>query len=178
MFYDVNKNLVLNTCPTDGYLPITEINEETNTQTTRLALVQGLDLADFETRKACGILPVISDVPVQPPNTVEDSNQRVVEIQETGVVLIRSWIPAPVIVPETISARQIRLWLVNNNMSLTGVENAINSIVNEQLRESTLVEWEYAPYVERNHPMVETLGQVLGLNSNQIDQAFIEASKL
>lgn len=178
MFYDINKNLVLDTCPIDGYLSITETNEENNTQTTRLVLVQGLDLADFETRKACGILPVISDIPVQPPNTVEDTFQRVVEIQETGVILTRTWIPAPVVVPETISARQIRLWLVNNNISLTSVENAINSIDNEQLRESTLVEWEYAPYVERNHPMVETLGQVLGLNNNQIDQAFIEAVKL
>ena len=58
------------------------------------------------------------------------------------------------------------------------MENAINGIADEKLREKTLVEWEYAPYIERNHPLLNTLGQVLGLNNEQIDNAFLAASLL
>lgn len=84
----------------------------------------------------------------------------------------------PVGAPQTISARQVRLWLIDNNISLTGVEAAIDSIVDEKLREKTRVEWEFAPYIDRNHSLVNTIGQILGLNADQIDQAFIVASQL
>jgi len=86
-----------------------------------------------------------------------------------------SWIQYPQTVPESISARQIRLWLINNGIQLNQVENAIDSIQDPLIRETTKVEWEYAPYVERNHPMLVPLAQALGLSENQIDQAFIEA---
>ena len=46
------------------------------------------------------------------------------------------------------------------------------------LKQKTLVEWEYAPYIERNHPLIDTLGSALGLTSEQIDQGFITASQL
>lgn len=85
------------------------------------------------------------------------------------------WIQYPQIVPESISARQIRLWLINNNIQLSQVENAINNIEDPIMRETIKVEWEYAPYVERNHPMLVPLAQTLGLTENQIDIAFIEA---
>jgi hypothetical protein len=78
-------------------------------------------------------------------------------------------------VPESVSARQIRLWLINNGIQLTQVENAINSIEDPITRETIKVEWEYAPYVERNHPMLAPLAQALGLTENQVDTAFIEA---
>jgi hypothetical protein len=81
-------------------------------------------------------------------------------------------------VPESISARQIRLWLINNGFQLIQVENAINSIEDPTIRETVKVEWEYAPYVERNHPMLIPLAQALGLTENQVDQAFIEAHYL
>jgi len=83
-------------------------------------------------------------------------------------------VPAPII-PESISARQIRLWLINNGFQLTQVENAINNIEDPITRETIKVEWEYAPYVERNHPMLTPLAQALGLTENQVDQAFIQA---
>jgi hypothetical protein len=85
------------------------------------------------------------------------------------------WILATPIVPESVSARQIRLWLINNGFQLAQVENAINSIEDPIIRETVKVEWEYAPYVERNHPMLIPLAQALGLTENQVDQAFIEA---
>ena len=78
-------------------------------------------------------------------------------------------------VPESVSARQIRLWLINNDIQLAQVENAINNIEDLITRETVKVEWEYAPYVERNHPMLVPLAQALGLSEAQVDQAFREA---
>lgn len=76
-------------------------------------------------------------------------------------------------VPDKISARQIRLWLIQNGHDLSIVQEAINNIEDENLRKATLVEWEYAPYVERSHPMVDAIAQTLGLTSADIDNAFI-----
>ena len=98
----------------------------------------------------------------------------------TGVYNLEPDQPAPeeINIPDSITATQIRLWLVSNNISLSAVESAILSIPDDLLREKTKIQWEYAPYVERNHPFINTLGDQLGLGPNQIDQAFIQASQL
>lgn len=88
------------------------------------------------------------------------------------------WIQVVTPIPESISARQIRMWLVLHNISLEAVETAINSIEDPIQKQLINIEWEYAPYVERNHPWINALGSILGLNSEQIDTAFIEASVL
>lgn len=177
MFYNTNTNQILNACPPNGYLPVNEQQDDGSIQT-RLVLVQGLNISDFATQKACGILPIKSDTPTQPDNSYEDITQRNVVIENDGVVITRVYVPNPIIVPENISARQVRLWLIDNDISLTSVEAAIDTIVNEKLREKTRVEWEYAPYIERNHPLINSLSEYLGLNSEQVDQAFIIASQL
>lgn len=82
----------------------------------------------------------------------------------------------PAQIPTTISARQIRLWLIQHGFQLSQIESAIDSIENPLVRETIRIEWEYAPYIERNHPWLVTLAKSLGLNETQIDQAFIEAS--
>lgn len=165
MFYNTNSSQLLNVCPLNGY-------------TADGVLVQGLDISDTETQKSCGILPVISDTPEQPANTYEDISQRVISITDNGVIVTRTWLTNQNIIPYTISARQIRLWLVEHSIGLSSVTAAISSIQDPTLREKTLIEWDFAPYVERNHPLLNTLGEALGLSSQQIDQAFIEASVL
>lgn len=165
MFYNTRLNTIVVQIPLDGYY-------ENGT------LVQGLNLLGPEIHKLCGFLPIKSDTPDQPENTYEDISQRIVTIEEDGVSVIRSWIPIPVVIPPTVSARQVRLWLIDNDISLTSVEAAIDTIVNEKIREKTRVEWEYAPYIERNHPLIESLSQYLGLTSEQVDQGFIQASQL
>jgi hypothetical protein len=79
-------------------------------------------------------------------------------------------------VPESVSARQIRLWLIRHGVSLSQVDAAIASIPDQLQRDSVQVEWEYAPYVERTHPMLIPLATALGLTEAQVDQAFIEAA--
>lgn len=78
--------------------------------------------------------------------------------------------------PPTISATQVRLWLVRAGIPLNAVSASIDAIADPQTREETRVQWEYAPYLERNHPVVNAIGEALGLDSEQIDKAFLEAS--
>jgi hypothetical protein len=81
-------------------------------------------------------------------------------------------------VPQSISARQIRLWLVRNGVSLATVEAAINAIPDAVTRESVRVEWEYAPYVERTHAWLVPMAAALGMTESQVDAAFREAAAL
>jgi hypothetical protein len=82
------------------------------------------------------------------------------------------------VVPASVSARQIRLWLVARGVSMAAVESAIDAIPDALQRDSVRVEWEYAPYVERSHPMLVPLAAALGLTAYQVDQAFVEAAGL
>lgn len=79
-------------------------------------------------------------------------------------------------VPESISARQIRLWLVRHGISLASVDAVIATIPDQIQRDSVRVEWDYAPYVERSHPMLVPLAAALGLTEQQVDQVFVEAA--
>lgn len=88
------------------------------------------------------------------------------------------WIVPPPSIPASISARQIRLWLVRNGISLAAVDAAIDAITDAVTRDSVKVEWEYAPYVERSHPMLVPLAAALGLTEQQVDQAFVEATAI
>jgi hypothetical protein len=88
------------------------------------------------------------------------------------------WFIPVIEIPQTISARQIRLWLIQNGFQLSQIDQAINSIEDILIRETVKIEWEYAPYVERTHPWLVPLANSLGLTSEMIDQAFIEASEI
>lgn len=81
-------------------------------------------------------------------------------------------------VPASVSARQIRLWLVRNGYSLADLDALIESIPDKQTRDSVRVEWEYAPYVERSHQWLLPLAAAIGLTEEQVDDAFREAATL
>jgi hypothetical protein len=79
-------------------------------------------------------------------------------------------------VPASVSARQIRLWILRQGISLAAVDAAIDAIPDQLQRDSVRVEWDYAPYVERSHPMLIPLAEALGLTEAQVNQAFVEAA--
>lgn len=81
-------------------------------------------------------------------------------------------------VPPTVSARQIRLWLVGHGISLTAVDAAIEAIPDALQRDLVRVEWEYAPWIDRTHPMLVPLAGALGITAEGVDQAFAEAALL
>ena len=78
----------------------------------------------------------------------------------------------------SVTARQIRLWLVSHGVGLAAVEAAIDAIPDATQRDMVRVEWEYAPYVERTHPMLVPLAAALGMTAEQVDAAFREAARL
>ena len=135
-------------------------------------------ISDIQVLANAGYYTIRNDGPTQPENTIEDVSLRTVSLDKPYVDITRVWITPPVVVPQSISPRQIRLWFIQNDIPLSMVENAIDSIQDNVLRETTRVEWEYSPYVERNHPMINNLGAILGLTPEMIDQAFIIASNL
>ncbi len=164
MYYNIYNQTFINNAPDKIVL-------------TNGTVITGFNLS-LDILAEAGYYLVRNDSPPQPDNTVENISQRIVNLDKPYVDITRTWISAPIIVPNNISARQVRLWLIDNNIDLNNVVNIINTIEDPILRQKTLVEWEYAPYVERNHPLIETLGSSLGLTGEEIDQGFITASQL
>lgn len=81
-------------------------------------------------------------------------------------------------VPESISPMQARLWLVQNGIALTDIDAAIESIADQQTRDTVRVQWEYGLEVVRSSDWLAALGPVLGLDDATLDQAFREAATL
>ena len=52
-----------------------------------------------------------------------------------------NWVIMNIIIPQNISARQVRLWLIRNGFSLAQLDNAINNIEDTITRETIKVEW-------------------------------------
>lgn len=165
MYYDIaNHNIVAD-------LPVSCLDSNGN-------YVIGLEFLDDEGLFACGYCRVDDNSPAQPPNTVEDVSSRQVTVNGFRASLVKTWMAQPVFVPPQVSARQVRLWLIDNNISLASVDAAIDSMADETLKEKTRVEWEFAPYIERTHPLIDAIGMAIGLTAAQIDNAFIQASQL
>jgi hypothetical protein len=81
-------------------------------------------------------------------------------------------------VPASITARQVRLYLVRHGISLASVDAAIDTIADPVTRESVRVEWEYAPWIERSHLWLTPLAASLGMDDAALDAAFREASTI
>jgi hypothetical protein len=74
-------------------------------------------------------------------------------------------------VPETVTQRQLRLWLLDNKQLK---DSDIKTLL--EGNEPALIEWEYASCFERRHQLFDLVGAMLGITPDEIDQMFIEAS--
>ncbi len=72
---------------------------------------------------------------------------------------------------KTITLRQARIYLLSIEL-LDDLENIINQ------NRAYQIEWEYANQIERESPLVKILGQTLNLDDEQMDNMFMEASKI
>ena len=79
-------------------------------------------------------------------------------------VLIKK--PKPKVVPESITARQARLVLLQKEL-LDDVETLLSSNIAWQ------IEWDYASEIERSHPLIEAMRVNLNLTEDYIDDMFI-----
>jgi hypothetical protein len=96
-----------------------------------------------------------------------------------GAVFFHSFTrPAPPRIFRSLTARQLRLWIIGAGLPLAAVETQLEAIEDATTRERARVEWEYATAYERTHPLVVQLGAALGLTTAQIDAAFIAAAQM
>lgn len=90
-----------------------------------------------------------------------------------------SWVnvpPAPDFLP--LTARQLRLGLIDNGISPSDVQAALEALPAGAQREKALVEWEYAATFDRLHPLIATVGAALDLTDKQIDTMWTAAAAL
>ena len=79
--------------------------------------------------------------------------------------------PLPEPIPQVITMRQARLQLLE-----VGLLDDVEAFV--ALDRKSQIEWEYANEVYRQSPLIELVKGALNLIDTQIDEMFIEASKL
>ena len=80
--------------------------------------------------------------------------------------------PEPIIIiPQVITMRQARLQLLE-----VGLLDDVEALV--ALDRKSQIEWEYASEVYKQSPLIEAMKGGLNLTDTQIDDMFIEASKL
>lgn len=78
-------------------------------------------------------------------------------------------------IPAVVTMRQARRALSAAGM-LSNVDAAINSIADQQARETAQIEWEYATEVRRDYPWLQTVAGLLGLTDEQLDELFLSAA--
>ncbi len=85
-----------------------------------------------------------------------------VEITEQQIV--KTW-PIEQMGPEhfDLTARQLRLGLIRNGISLDAVTAMIAAIEDPMIRDEALVYWEYSTSISWDHPMTQTLMGMLGI---------------
>lgn len=86
--------------------------------------------------------------------------------------------PDPEIYLPPLTARQLRLGLIAAGVTLSSVDAAIAAIPDPTEREIATVEWEYASQFERDHSLIEQVGNALGMTIEQIDAAWLAAAGL
>ena len=80
--------------------------------------------------------------------------------------------PEPIIIiPQIITMRQARLQLLE-----VGLLDDVEAFV--ALDRKSQIEWEYASEVYKQSPLIESVKGALNLTDTQIDEMFVEASKL
>ena len=86
-------------------------------------------------------------------------------------MFVEGMLVIPVYKPTSITPRQARLKLLEADL-LDNLEAVITT------NRAWQIEWEYATEVKRDSPLIDAVASEAGLTSEQIDQMFLEASKL
>lgn len=87
-----------------------------------------------------------------------------------------------VIVPEKVTRLQLRVqlrWVLENEgKKLDIIQNAIDNYLTGLDKISADEAWNGATNIKRNNALVDFIGQVINKTSEEIDQIFIDASKV
>ena len=77
-----------------------------------------------------------------------------------------------------LSARQLRLGLARHGFFPSQVDSAIAAMPEGLEKATAQIEWEYATTFNRAHPLIASIGAVLGLTETNIDDMWQEALAL
>lgn len=117
--------------------------------------------------------PVAADVIPEGKQASDQQVQIVNGVPKTVYTL--EDIPAPHPSRYPLTARQLRLGLVRNNISLSVVQTAINALPTQSIRDEAQIYWEYSTQVNWDHPMTQTLMALVGLNANTAASMWLTA---
>lgn len=76
---------------------------------------------------------------------------------------------------------EIPLWAFRVALNLTNLKGEVELLIQglpEPQRTIALQQYEYGNIIQRNHPLIISLGDELGLTTEEIDTIFINANKL
>lgn len=107
------------------------------------------------------------------PNSLEPDGTYYFNLRYDGIVEYRPNYTIGIRVPQTLTPRQIRMVLTANNLR-QAVEDAVLASTDYNLKDW----WEYSLEYERNHEKLISMATQLGLIDAQVDQMFIDGSKL
>lgn len=79
--------------------------------------------------------------------------------------------------PKIVSQRQLRTQLVLSGFDLNDIQTAIDTL-SEPNKSIAQIAWDYAVTFERESPLLICVGNQLELSQTQIDEIFLNASKL
>lgn len=71
-----------------------------------------------------------------------------------------------------VTPAQLRLALLETGVDLEAIDTAIAGISDIKQKKQSEILWNYANEVQRNHPMISSFGNMLGLTEEQIDFIF------
>lgn len=112
-------------------------------------------------------------------HTVEEGEPELVEGEWTQVWNVRELTEDELKarVPESISRRQAKQLLIQLGQieSIQNIINAVEDPIEKQLLQSW---WDDSQTFERHHPTVIEMSSLLGWNEQDLDDMFIDASKL
>lgn len=107
-------------------------------------------------------------------NDIEIEKEILIPLEEYCKTLKIAPYVAPavvVVIPTQITMRQTRLYLLNIDLLDT-----VETIVSQN--KAWQIEWEYASEVQRTNQLIVAMQQELELTDAQVDEMFLEASKL
>lgn len=83
------------------------------------------------------------------------------------------YVAPPEPIPSTVTPRQARLALLD-----AGLLDTVETELAKPENKAALISWEYATTVERDSPLIATIGGALGMTDQQIDDLFTAAAAL
>lgn len=80
-------------------------------------------------------------------------------------------------VPASITARQLRLVLLEKGVDINKIDKIINALPEEQ-KTVAQISWEYAHIFERNNPMLLQVAEAIGITEKELNDIFIQGNLL